>query len=268
MKRTTRRASWLIALLGTVLWTPGAQGYPYYDDPGFLGGDPNNGCVECHSGFSGGPPSAALHNRHVFDFGINNCNLCHPSGAGSTPVETYWSGTGGDLGCAGCHGRDYGETSPNSGQPKATGYGLRQHHANNGVPVCQTCHTAGALGHPNPLPAILPENVAPPYYGLSTNDLQDPCSSSEEDSLFDGDAVGLDNDGDGSVDFPADSDCSMATTTTTSSTTTTTLPPPVPAMSSGGGMLLGGLLTLLMGWALALRGGSMAGRSPRQPRRW
>jgi hypothetical protein len=142
MQRTTLNASntsWLIALLLTALWAPGAQGYQYYDVPGVPDGDPDNGCVECHEGtmpnqgFRGGPPNANLHEQHKNEFGITTCNVCHPMGGGSTPVATYSSDNGSGLGCAGCHGRDYGETSPNSMAPKATGYGLRQYHANIGI---------------------------------------------------------------------------------------------------------------------------------------
>lgn len=270
MKGTALRTSWPIALLAIILWTPAAVGFPLYKDGG------GSGCVTCHPGFDAGPPNAQLHQRHVIDFGITNCNVCHPSGGGSTPVQTYWSGAGGGLGCAGCHGRDYGETSPNSGQPKATAYGLRQYHINNGVLLCQSCHVAGALGHPNPLPPIKAENVAPPYYGLSHNNLTDPCSSAEEDLLEtpnppgnggDADLLGLDNDGDGARDFPADADCS-ATTTTVTSTTTTTTPTSIPTMSLGGAMMLGVWLTLVMGWALARRErATVRGRSGRPPRR-
>ena len=114
---------------------------------------------------------------------MTTCNLCHPSGGGSTPVLTYWSGPGGGFGCAGCHGQNYGETSPNSGQPKATAYGLRQFHVNQGVTACGTpgCHQPGALGAPNPFPPLFPENVPPPYYGPAFSNLTDPCSSSQED---------------------------------------------------------------------------------------
>jgi hypothetical protein len=238
----------VIALLSVVVWTPKAQGWQYYDDGA------GNGCVQCHTLFNG--PSSLLHALHQSNFGISECNVCHPFGPGSTPVETYVSGPGGDLGCAGCHGRDYGEISPNSGQPKATGYGLRQHHVNNSVPGCPGCHTAGALGHPNPLPPIVGENVAPPYYGLSTNNLTDPCSSVQEDSSFDVDTDGLDNDGDGSPDFPNDPDCPTPTTTTTTTsgpTTTTTQPVGIPTTSPLGRLLLGGLLALAMSMALRRR---------------
>lgn len=204
-----------VALLCVALWAPHAQAYPAYDDGA------GNGCVQCHPGFQGGGPG--LHSNHRNQFGLTSvpdgCNACHPSGPGSTPVLTYSSGPGGGLGCVGCHGRDYGETSPNSGNPKATGYGLRQHHVNNSVPGCPGCHVAGSLGHPNPLPAILPESVAPPYYGVVTSALTNPCDSAEEDLPFDGDSVGLDNDGNGLIDYPADPACAPPTTTTT------TLPP-------------------------------------------
>ncbi len=204
--------------LAGALWAAQAGAYPMYDD-GF-----GTGCVLCHVDFKGGPQQV-LHAVHTNNFGITECNLCHPNGPGSKPVRTYTSGPGGGLGCAGCHGRDYGEISPNSGQPKATGYGLRQVHANHGVTVCATCHQPGQLGHPDPFPPILPENVPPPYYGQPTNTLTNPCASFQEDSGYDTNTVGLDNDGDGAADWPADADCAMPTTTTTStSTTTTTLP--------------------------------------------
>jgi hypothetical protein len=177
------------------------------------------GCVECHNGFQSG--TGVLHQRHRIDFGITQCNLCHPNGGGTVPVLTYWSGTGGGLGCAGCHGRDYGEVSPNSGQPKATAYGLRLFHINNGVAVCATCHVPGSLGHPNPFPPLFGEEVAPPYYNASFSNLTDPCSSSQEDLSSDADSVGLDNDGDGSADWPADGDCAEPVTPTPTPT-----PPP------------------------------------------
>jgi hypothetical protein len=197
-------------LLCLMLWAPRAHAYPMYDD-GF-----GVGCVSCHNGFVGG--TGVLHLQHRTRFDVVTCNLCHPSGGGTTPVRTYWSGPGGGYGCAGCHGVDYGETSPNSGQPKATAYGLRQFHVNQGVMACGLaggCHVAGSLGHPNPLPAIMPENVAPVYYDPLFSNLTDPCSSSQEDLPFDLDSVGLDNDGDGAADYPADSDCPVPPPTPT-----------------------------------------------------
>jgi hypothetical protein len=98
-----------------------------------------------------------------------------------------------------------------------------------GVATCGAggCHQPGALGHGNPFPPPLGEDIAPVYYSLPNNNLGNPCASGQEDSTFDADSVGLDNDGDGAADWPADADCSLpvSTTTTTSTTTTsTTLP--------------------------------------------
>jgi hypothetical protein len=226
VRTIVRRAGCAGVLLGSMLWASSGHAYPMYDDGTGVG------CVECHNQFAGG--TGVLHQRHRIDFAIGQCNLCHPTGGGTTPVRTYTSGTGGGLGCAGCHGLDYGETSPNSGQPKATAYGLRLFHVMQGVTVCgTTCHVPGALGHPDPSPPVLGENVPPPYYGQSTSNLTDPCSSSQEDLPSDADSVGLDNDGDGAADS-ADSDCTTTTTTTTTSTTTTTLPPICGAAPVGG----------------------------------
>jgi hypothetical protein len=77
----------------------------------------------------------------------------------------------------------------------------------------------GSLGSPNPFPPVFIEPVAPPYYGLASNNLTDPCSSAQEDLTTDPDSVGLDNDGNGFADYGADVNCG------TSTTTTTTLPP-------------------------------------------
>jgi hypothetical protein len=227
------RTGYALALLGVTLWAAPANGYPSYDDGA------GNGCVQCHTQFQNG--NGTLHNNHRNGFGITQCNLCHPAGGGSTPVLTYWSGTGGGFGCAGCHGQDYGETSPNSGQPKATAYGLRAYHVNQGVMTCGVaggCHTPGNLGHPNPFPPLFAESVAPPYYAPAYSNLTDPCSSAEEDLPFDMDLLGLDNDGNGLRDYPADPGCSSSTTssTTTTSTTTTTTTLPVacsPAPTGG-----------------------------------
>jgi len=198
------------------LWlaqAPSAEAYPYY-----LQGGVGCGQAGCHTEFLGG--NGVLHSQHRNILGITTCNACHPSGGGTTPVETFRSGAGGGFGCAGCHGRDYGENSVTDGQPKATGYGLREAHANAGVNICSGCHAPGLFGFPNPFPPILPESAHPIYYDLGISILADPCSSIQEDLPFDPDSLGLDNDGDGLRDYPADPDCPMPTTTTT----TTTLP--------------------------------------------
>jgi hypothetical protein len=208
--------AYVALVLCLALWASRAQAAPFYDDGA------GNGCVKCHNGFQGG--NGPLHFQHRTQLGITTCNLCHPSGGGTTPVRTYTSGPGGGFGCAGCHGQDHGETSPNSGQPKASAYGLRQAHVNRGVTSCGTsgCHQPGALGHSDPFPAPLGEHVAPPYYDPIFSSLMNSCSSADEDMPLDADPVGLDNDGDGLVDA-ADPECAAeSTTTTTTSTTTTT----------------------------------------------
>lgn len=224
MTTTALPVGFAVALLCVTLWVTNAYAYPAYDDdPGPAHGQ---GCVQCHTGFDGAGP---LHQRHRIDFGVTTCNLCHPSGGASKPVLTYSSGSGGGLGCAGCHGQDYSETSPNSGLPKATAYGLRQFHVNQGVTSCGTgsCHAPGSLGHPNPFPPLFGEDEAPPYYNPTFSNLTDPCSSVEEDLPFDGDSVGLDNDGDGSADG-ADSDCAVLGTATPTPTPTSTPTPTAP----------------------------------------
>jgi hypothetical protein len=217
------QAGCAVALFCVTLWAPNAYAYPMYDDGS------GNGCVQCHNQFKGG--NGVLHLQHRTLFGITSCNLCHPSGGGSTPVLTYWSGTGGGFGCAGCHGQDYGETSPNSGQPKATAYGLRQVHVNLGFTSCGTtsCHQPGNLGFPNPFPTLFGEHVPPPYYNPTFSSLTDPCSSTQEDIPFDANTVGLDNDGNGVADWPADPDCPAPPTPTE---TPTPLPSPTPTPTS------------------------------------
>ena len=227
------------ALLCMALWAPITQAAPFYDDGA------GNGCVSCHNGFQGG--NGPLHFQHRTQLGVTTCNLCHPSGGGSTPVSTYSSGPGGGFGCVGCHGQDYGETSPNSGQPKATAYGLRQLHVDKGVTTCGSsgCHQPGSLGHSNPFPTRLGEDVAPPYYDPIFSSLMSSCSSSDEDMPLDADSVGLDNDGDGLIDS-MDPECAAVSTTTivtTTSTTTTTLfacgsTPAAGCIAPGKGVLL------------------------------
>ena len=224
------------ALMSVAIGAGGAQAYPKYNDeinPIGMGA----GCVDCHGDFQS---VGSLHNSHVLNFGITlsplapqfttRCNVCHTDGGGSTPVYTMGSNAvsfgnaGGGFGCAGCHGQDYGETAitaPYNGDPKASGYGLRLVHAAAGVTVCATCHV------PNPFP-VLDETVRPPYYPMHISDLRNPCDSAQEDLPYDNDmfdTVGLDNDGNGFADYPADPNCPLPTTTTsTTSTTTTTLP--------------------------------------------
>jgi hypothetical protein len=208
--RTTAAAALLFAMMGA----GSALAYERYNSAG-------TSCITCHPGFEGGNAVGLLHAVHLSSLGITECNFCHPNGGGSLPVRTVRSGPDGGLGCAGCHGQDYGEVASLDGLPKASGYGLRLFHASKGV-NCNGCHGL------NPGPALA-EDVKPPYYLMAGSDLHAACDSAEEDFPdsveITPDSVGLDNDGNGFADFPADPNCGPATTTTsTTSTTTTTLP--------------------------------------------
>ena len=65
---------------------PSAFAYPSYDNGAGVG------CVSRHNGFQGG--NGPLRFQHRTRFGVTTCNLCHPNGSGTTPVNTYWSGFG------------------------------------------------------------------------------------------------------------------------------------------------------------------------------
>jgi hypothetical protein len=94
---------------------------------------------------------------------------------------------------------------------------------NQGITACGTagCHHPGALGSPNPFPPVFGEHVPPPYYNPIFSNLTDPCSSAQEDLPFDANSVGLDNDGNGFADWPADSDCPAPPPTDTPTPTPT-----------------------------------------------
>ena len=232
-----RIVSSVLAALAFLAGVTRVEAYPMYDDGN------GNGCVSCHPRYFDDPsnptPFGSLHVAHLTKFGVTQCGLCHQNPAGGDkPVLTYWSAEG--FGCAGCHGQDYGETIPtglnltHEGAPKASAYGLRKalmdsFAAQNLPDPCGTCHFAGSpiTGDPAPAPAILPETIAPPYYGRSSNNLTDPCSSAQES--WEGVFPGLDNDGNGLPDMQ-DPACQAPTTTTipsatTTTTTTTTIPP-------------------------------------------
>jgi parallel beta-helix repeat protein len=237
----------LIAALAVVASAAWVHAYPMYDDGA------GNGCVSCHPAYFDDPssptPFGPLHQAHLQKFGISPppngtgaCGLCHQNAAGGDiPVLTYWSAEG--FGCAGCHGQDYGDTIPtglglsHEGAPKATAYGLRRKHqlifeASNQPNVCATCHYPGSpvTGNPDPAPEIFPETMPPPYYNRPTNNLTDPCDSTQESWEGLTTTVGLDNDGNGQADYLEDSACqafvptTTTTVVTTSSTTTTTFP--------------------------------------------
>lgn len=200
----------LIGILGFSGTGREALAYESYHDP--LQNDKGY-CSTCHPGFAGGR-SDALHALHTggSDPVTGECSLCH-TGSGRDNPLTMWSigdGSGNGLGCAGCHGRMYGEAIrdnyrgfPTFGRSKSSGYGLRRHHFNSGVTVCLVCHAPEPPGG-----AILPESEGPPYYARSDVSLGgrpvDACTN--EDTANDQDAAGLDNDGDGLYELN-DADC-------------------------------------------------------------
>ncbi|MFN8642919.1 MAG: hypothetical protein U0802_15170 [Candidatus Binatia bacterium] len=67
--------------------------------------------------------------------------------------------------------------------------------------------------------------MAPPYYSPVYSNLTDPCSSVQEDITADADALGLDNDGNGFRDYPADPNCAAPVDTFTPTPTPTVVPP-------------------------------------------
>jgi parallel beta-helix repeat protein len=228
----------LLAALVLVSCVARVEAYPQYDAS-------TCGQLSCHPNYfddqSSPTPFGSLHVAHLTKFGITSCGLCHQNvnGGDGSPVLTYWSAEG--YGCAGCHGMEYGQTIPtglglsHEGAPKATAYGLRLKHklafdAASEPDVCSTCHFPGSTitGDPDPAPAIHPETYYPPYYGRPTDNLTNPCDSSQES--WEGTPPGLDNDGNGVADMD-DSACmgfvatSSTTVSTSTSTTTTTLPP-------------------------------------------
>jgi len=150
-------------------------------------------CIVCHSGFEG---RGTLHRDHE-NFGTNNCRLCHTGSGRGNPLTMWAEGDADDgLGCAGCHGRDYGETIqgdysapvPITGLPKMSGYGLHRWHAPFGGTDCTNCHAT-----PRQCDVQL-ERVLPGYYGRGDVVPTDSCMD------------GLDNDGDTFRDM-TDPDC-------------------------------------------------------------
>jgi hypothetical protein len=120
----------MAALVALTMAATTAHAYDMYDDPTNLIDD---NCASCHPEFKS---VGSLHNSHLLNLNIkatpqitNRCNVCHTNGGGTKPVYTMGSNQAGTVGfgCAGCHGRDYGETAataPYAGDPKASGYGL------------------------------------------------------------------------------------------------------------------------------------------------
>jgi len=164
----------------------------------------NDGCQNCHGAFTDGYspkgtvfPRNSKHDMHRrSEYMGTDCNLCHLDGDNRNPYTYQSNGTANTpgLGCAGCHGRDYG------GAVGVSGAGLRAHHAANGVTFCTGCH----YDDPEPLP----EDVPPPYYGSPDTNANDSCNSDPDylENWSVGDTLGLDNDGDNLYDS-ADPDC-------------------------------------------------------------
>ncbi|NDV62601.1 hypothetical protein G0Q06_09075 [Puniceicoccales bacterium CK1056] len=195
----------MAAIAGLLFQPIGLLAYESYHDPAQ---DDLGYCSTCHPGFTGGR-SDTLHDLHTGnpDNVTGSCSFCHTGDGRDNPL-IMWS-EGDELGCMGCHGRDYGETVqsnynelPTNGKAKNSGYGLRKHHAVNGVSLCAGCH-------PDTIEPY-PENVIDPglgntvHYYLRTGDVSlggspvDP--SVNEDSANDADSKGLDNDGDNLYD--------------------------------------------------------------------
>lgn len=189
-----------ISVILLSFWSAGPKAYESYHDPNL---NDDGYCASCHPGFGGGR-SDSLHSLHTGnpDAVTGTCDLCH-TGSGRDNPLTMWS-NGDLLGCAGCHGRDYGETTqanyrglPSSGKAKASGYGLRKHHLNNGITLCLNCHATSVEPYP--------ESIMPPNYARADVDVTGPCNA-DEDTANDADSLGLDNDGDNFYEM-ADLDC-------------------------------------------------------------
>jgi hypothetical protein len=173
--------------------------YPRYYDPN----DPGESgyCKSCHPDFNGRGP---LHDVHVGNNGFTStCDFCHVVQNGDNPLTSEVGDPDGPYyGCAGCHGRDYGKRS-DTGELVMEAYGLRRRHVEqNDVPICATCHDLSV--------EPLPETVLPAHYTTGFTSLTSSCDSTIEDNstrVGDPDSLGLDNDGDGLYDDPADPDC-------------------------------------------------------------
>lgn len=181
-----------VFLVAAWVWAPEVIAYQRYND----------GCYLCHGAFTDPTspkgttlPSGSKHEMHRASTSRNtDCNLCHTAGDQRNPYTGSSDGTATNagLGCTGCHNN----------------FGLRRHHALNGVAECAECHDADG-----PPPA---ENVKPPYYGTVDTRAANPCnpaaSSNTNENWSIGDFLGLDNDGDNLYDGQ-DGDCAAAAPT-------------------------------------------------------
>jgi hypothetical protein len=175
-----------------VRWVPDVAAYQRYND----------GCYTCHGSFTDATspkgttmPSGSKHEMHRASSAMNTeCALCHLTGDQRNPYTGFSDGTAinAGLGCTGCHNN----------------FGLRRHHALNGVSECAECHDADG-----PPPS---ENVKPPYYGSIETLAANPCNATAQAATNEnwsiGDYLGLDNDGDNVYDAQ-DTDCAVASAT-------------------------------------------------------
>ncbi len=200
-----------LAALAVILPSDGAA-YPRYRQTASSGY-----CVTCHGRFfDATSPKGTLFpldSKHEMHRNANHmdttCALCHTTGDERNPFIASSDGTplNPGHGCAGCHGREGdanqvpGEISPGRGA------GLRQHHWNSGVAICNTCHEDA---HPAVYTPV-GENFSPTYYGTAPDTLADEACNAlvlwktNENWSID-DFGGLDNDGDGAYDG-GDVDC-------------------------------------------------------------
>lgn len=192
----------LIIVVCLVIWNVVAFAYNQFS---LNGGDATN-CGACHGDFrsnsytslSDGTLWGNLHNIHRQTMLNGDCDVCHTD-PNRFPVILNSSNGGSDLeaiGCVGCHGRSDDNTEANPDWPQSGyGAGLRQHHYNAGVTICNDCHM-----DTNPT-SFSPtgENVLPPYYANpGTGHPNIPTSACNLDGSedFAGLNIGLDNDGD------------------------------------------------------------------------
>ena len=163
-------------------------------------GDIDGGCVDCHMAFTDGFSTkgatipggggGSKHTMHCSSSYMNTaCDLGHSANDGDDPFIGSSDGTTANpvgLGCTGCNDK----------------FGLRAHHAINGVIECVDCHDTD--GTPPE------ENVIPPYYGTVDTNVDDPCNAVQAENTGEnwtiGDFIGTDNDGDGLYDL-ADYSC-------------------------------------------------------------
>lgn len=189
----------LMTLQRTVLVGAAVSLFMLSANPSFAFERYQDGCTDCHGDFTDstttkgsvfpGNPTGDKHTMHRGSNYMNTeCNLCHTSGDGNNPFIGSSDGTSNNtgLGCTGCHDQ----------------FGLRAHHAINGVSDCADCHDTD--GTPPE------ENVIPPYYGTADTNVDDPCNSvlaaNTGENWTIGDFIGTDNDGDNLYDL-ADYSC-------------------------------------------------------------